>query len=108
MRLLPDNRLIALGTLAGAALTAGSLALGGIAYAVRLGEQTAASRTADADHESRLRTIEGSLGEMHGDMKAVKTDVSWIRTFLHDRQPAADADRRQAASTRHQPLTPDP
>lgn len=83
MKILPDNRLIAHGTVAGSLFTAVSLFTAAIVFTVNLRNDATASRLADADHEIRLRGLE----EMRGDLKAVQTDVSWIRDYFDpDRQ----------------------
>ena len=96
MKFLPDNRVIALGTLAGVILTAASFFVGGIVYTVRLRDDATASRASDVDHETRLRLIENGVADMRADVRETKTDVSWIRSFLAhkpvpDKEPATTA-----------------
>jgi hypothetical protein len=87
MKIVPDNRLIAVGTLSGVVLTSVTLLVGTVAYTTRMGADVSASRASDADHEGRLRTIEAIAADLRGDVRETKTDVAWIRRFL-DRHPA--------------------
>jgi hypothetical protein len=96
-KFLPDNRLIAIGTVAGTFLAAASMIAGGIAYQVRLRDDVTASVKFDADAESRLRAIEANAGETHADVREIKTDVAWIRSFL-TRQPKAEDPAKIAGS----------
>ena len=82
-----DNRLIALGTIGGALLTAAGMVAFGISYTVQLRDDATASTKADADHEVRIRVNEAGLGEMKGDVREIKTDVTWIRHYLDRQQP---------------------
>lgn len=93
-----DNRLIALGTIAGALLTATGMAAVGIAYVVDIRNDVTASRVCDRDHERRMREFETVIGDVRLDVRETKTDVSWIRRFL-DRQAEPDT-LRKTASTR--------
>jgi hypothetical protein len=94
-----DNRMIALGTLAGAMLTAAGMVAFGISYTVRIRDDATASRVCDADHEQRMRAIEGVISDVRVDVRETKTDVTWIRRFL-DRHPtpAAKDDRQTAVN----------
>ena len=82
MKFLPDNRLIAFGTLAGALFTAAAMLAGGIAYEVQLRDDATASRVSETDHEARLRTLESGLGEMRTDVRETKINVAWIRETM--------------------------
>ena len=93
---LPDNRLIAWGTVAGALLTAGSLLFAGIVYETKLRDDATASTRSDLDHETRLRSIEAVIGDVRVDVRETKTDVAWIRRFL-DRPAAGHKEPPQTA-----------
>jgi hypothetical protein len=86
MKLLPDNKLIAWGTVAGALLTACSMFGTVISYSVRIADDVGFSRSHLADHETRLRTIEA-------DARETRVNVAWIRGYL-DPQPVLPAERQ--------------
>ena len=90
---LPDNRLIAWGTVAGALLTAGSLLFAGIVYETKLRDDATASRTCDVDHETRLRSIETTLGDIRADVRETRTNVSWLRRFLDRKDAGHEPDK---------------
>ncbi|MGO9112727.1 MAG: hypothetical protein ACLP9L_26130 [Thermoguttaceae bacterium] len=96
MKFLPDNRLVAWGTVASALLTAASLIGAGAVYAVRLRDDATASTVCDVDHESRLRVIEHGIGELHADVIETKTNVAWIRRFLDRPTPAKNGPQTAA------------
>jgi hypothetical protein len=98
MSLLPENRVIAWGTAIGVLLTCIGMIVAGVVYEVRLRDDANASRVSDVDHESRLRSIEGNLGDMRGDVREIKTNVGWIRRYI-DKQPAGPDDLDKAAKT---------
>jgi len=98
MKLLSDNRLIAWGTVVGALLTAVSLIVGGVVYAVRLRDDASASQRVDIDHEGRLRTIESGVAELRADFRETNVNVTWIRHFLDRQQPVQPGEPQKTAS----------
>jgi hypothetical protein len=63
--------------------------LGGVGYAIHRAERdaTAAAKLQDvdkeaADHESRLRSVESTLGALSGKLDVVQSDVHWIREYF--------------------------
>jgi hypothetical protein len=98
MRFLPDNRLIAIGTIALPLLALASAIGGGIVYTVRLRDDATASRQCDVDHENRLRVLESVASDLRADVRETNTNVGWIRTFLDPhRQPGKAKDASQTA-----------
>ncbi len=90
VKILPDNRLIALGTIAGALIALTTAAWHGAAWIFAMRAEVAASSKSDVDQEGRIRGLESGIGEIHGDLKEVRANVSWIRSFL-DPHPAPRA-----------------
>jgi hypothetical protein len=86
MKILP-NTMTAWGTVAGALLTAVSLVVATIAYAVHVGDEATASRASDVDHETRLRAIESHVTHIDVAVTSLQGDVTWIRQNI-DPRPA--------------------
>lgn len=82
MKLLSDNKLIAYGTLAAAALTALSVAIGGTTYIEQLRDDVSNSMAVEKDHETRLRTVEATLSDIRGDVREMRADVRSIRASI--------------------------
>ena len=97
-----DSKIVAWGTLAGAVITGLSLAAGIVIYNVRLRDDATQSRQTDSDHETRLRTLEGSVAGIHTHLATIETDVKWIRGYL-DPQPPLHSGQWPVASGQKSP-----
>jgi len=78
MKLPWPDKLTALGTAGVFLLGIG----GGLAYAFRVDGQVRTDAAAIRDHEARLRGLETTSAAQAGDLKVVREDVDWIRTYF--------------------------
>ena len=90
------NRGIFWGTAIGTLLLALGMGIGGVVYAVHVGDEAATSTRFDARIDQRLQATESLVTDLRIDAKGTRTDVAWIRQFLE--HPPVDAHKGMPAA----------